>query len=295
MSDTLPTTSLPTAPPPPRDLEPRCETCGYELASVLESAGPSGACPECGTPCWQSGPALRPGTPWQQRIGLTSFWLTIWYTIAKPAELFRVMEASSKRAFSLLLIQTFIAATAFLSPWSGVFVSDPVRQLRFARSFSRIFQIVGAVVAQISLLAIFLSIATLFLGWALRSYARARGWTVPRGTTLSIVAHASVGWTVLAGVVWSLLTAWFVATLIISSSGSASASRLLGQASGWLATSGGRYGLLPIPVVVLGAGGALVARIALTALHSCKFANAPESAPRFEPKHEETQSRENPA
>lgn len=275
MSDTQPSTS------PSWDLAPRCENCGYELASVLESAGPSAACPECGSPCWQSGPALRPGTPWQQRIGLLSFWLTVWYTIARPAQLFRVMEASGKRAFSLLMLQTFIAATAFLSPWSGVFVSDPVRQLRFARSLPRIFQIVGTVIAQISLLALFLAAATFFLGWVLRSYAHARGWHVPRGTTRSIVAHASVGWAVLAGVVWSLLTAWFVATLLISSSGSPSASRMLGTASGWLASSGGRYGLLPIPVVVLGAGGALVARIALSALHSCKFANPPESAPYF--------------
>lgn len=145
------------------------------------------------------------------------------------------------------------------------------------------FQIVGAVVAQIAILALFLVAATLVLGWILRAYGRARGWHTPRGTMLSIVAHASVGWTVLAGVVWSLLTAWFVATLIISSSGSTSAARALGDASGWLATAGGRYGLLPLPAFVFGAGGALVARIGLTALHSCKFANAPQAAPFFDP------------
>lgn len=262
---------------------PRCETCGYELASVLEVSGPAGHCPECGSPCWQSSPALRPGTPWQQRLSLTSFWLTLWLTIARPAALFRAMEATSRRALSLLFLQTTIAAVAFLSPWSGVFVSDPVRQFRFARSFSRMFQIVGAVVAQIAILALFLVAATLVLGWILRAYGRARGWHTPRGTMLSIVAHASVGWTVLAGVVWSLLTAWFVATLIISSSGSTSAARALGDASGWLATAGGRYGLLPLPAFVFGAGGALVARIGLTALHSCKFANAPQAAPFFDP------------
>jgi len=194
------------------------------------------------------------------------------------------MEASSRRASSLLILQTTIAAVAFLSPWSGIFVSDPVRQFRFARSFRRMFQIVGAVVAQIALLAIFLCAATMLLGWLLRSYGRLRGWNTPRGTMLSIIAHASIGWTVLAGVVWSLLTAWFIATLLISSSGSSTASRILGEASGWMSTSGGRYGLLPLPVLVLGAGGALVARIALTALHACKFANPPEAAPFFEAK-----------
>jgi len=278
--------SNPAIPESPPSI-PRCETCGYELRSVLEASGPASKCPECGTPCWQSSPVLRPGTPWQQRLSLTSFWLTLWLTIARPAALFRVMEASSRRAFSLLFLQTTIAAVAFLSPWSGVFVSDPVRQFRFARSFSRMFQIVGSVVAQIAILAIFLAGATLLLGWILRAYGRARGWHTSRGTMLSIIAHASLGWTVLAGVVWSLLTAWFIATLIISSSGSLSAARALGDASGWMATAGGRYGLLPLPAFVFGAGGALVARITLPALHSCKFANPPAAAPAFDSAPEE--------
>jgi len=268
----------------PEDAIPRCEICGYELASVLKASGPAAQCPECGTPCWQSSPALRPGTPWQQKLGLTSFWLTLWFTIARPAALFRAMEASRRRAWSLLILQTTIAAVAFLSPWSGVFVADPVRQFRFARTFLRMFEIVSAVFGEIAILAIFLCAASLLLGWVLRAYGRARGWQTPRGTTLSIVAHASIGWTVLAGVVWSLLTAWFIATLIISSVGSPSAARTLGEASGWMATSGSRYGLLPLPVLVFGAGGALVARIGLSALHSCKFANSPETAACFDPK-----------
>ncbi|MGH7243667.1 MAG: hypothetical protein ACREJD_09650 [Phycisphaerales bacterium] len=218
---------------------------------------------------------------------MTSFALTLWLAIAKPAALFRVMEASGRRAWSLLILQTAVAAVAFLSPWSGVFVSDPVRQFRFARSFSRMFQIVGAVVAQIAILTMFLCVASLLLGLVIHAYGRSRGWKLPRSTIRSIVAHAAIGWTVIAGVVWSLLTAWFIATLIISSSGSPSASRALGDASGWLATAGGRYGLMKLPIIVFGMAGVLVARMALTGLHACKFANGPGVAPLFESKPNE--------
>ncbi|MBX3389978.1 MAG: hypothetical protein KF691_11050 [Phycisphaeraceae bacterium] len=266
----------------PRTAAPRCETCGYELASVLESSGPSAACPECGIPCWQSSPALRPGTPWQQRLRLTSFWLTCWLIASRTAALFRAMEASGRRAWSLLTLQSIIAAIAFLSPWSGVFVADPVRQMQFARSLSRVIQIVGVVIAQILVLAAVLGAASVLLSLLLRAYARARGWHVSRATALSIAAHAALGWTIVAGVVWTLLTAWFITTLIISSTGNPSAARALGDASGWVAAAGGRYGLLPLPILVLGAGGILVSRISLTALHSCRFANSPATLRFFE-------------
>lgn len=266
------------ANPAPQSALPRCETCGYELASVLESSGPAAACPECGTPCWQSSPALRPGTPWQQKFGLTSFWLTCWLTVSRTSALFRAMEASGRRAWSLLFLQSIIAAIAFLSPWSGVFVADPVRQMQFARSFSRMAQIVGAVVVQFVVLAAILAAATLLLSVTLRAYARARGWEISRANALSIAAHAALGWTIVAGVVWSLLTAWFITTLIISSAGNPGAARALGNASGWVAAAGGRYGLLPLPIFVLGAGGILVSRICLNALRSCRFANGPATS-----------------
>ncbi|MBX3379173.1 MAG: hypothetical protein KF805_03700 [Phycisphaeraceae bacterium] len=267
---------------------PRCETCGYELLSVLDSSGPAASCPECGTPSWKSGPALRPGSPWQQRPGLGAFALTLWLIISRPAVLFRAMEATGRHAWSLLVLQSVIAAVAFLSPWSGVLTSDPVRQLRFARTISRMMQIVGAVFIQILVLAACLCAASLILGFLLRSYGRVRGWNPPPGTTRSIAAHAAIGWTVVAGVVWSLLTAWFVATLIVSAAANPSAARALGQASGWLATTGGRYGLLPLPVLIFGAGGILVARIALTGLQACRYANAPDTARFFDPTVRET-------
>lgn len=192
------------------------------------------------------------------------------------------MEASGRRARSLLILQSIIASVAFIAPWSGVFVSDPVRQMQFARSYTRIAQIVGAVAAQIAILAAILAVATLILSMTLRAYARARGWEVSRATMLSIAAHAALGWTIVAGVVWSLLTAWFITTLIVSSAGNPSAARALGDASGWVAAAGGRYGLLPLPMLVFGAGAILVSRICMNALRSCRFANSPRTAPFFE-------------
>lgn len=274
--------STPSPQSVPSPVEPRCEVCGYELASVLESSGPAASCPECGTPAWKSSPALRPGSPWQQRAGPGSFAHTLWLVIARPDALFRAMEASARGAWSLLIVQSAIASVAFLSPWSGVLTSDPVRQLRYARTVSRMLQIVGAVFIQVVVLAICLLVASLLLGLALRWYARARGWNPPAGMIRSITAHAAVGWTVVAGVVWSLLTAWFVVTLITAASANPAAARALGQASGWLATAGGRYGLLPLPLLIFGAGGMLFTRIAITGLQACRYANAPSTSHAFQ-------------
>lgn len=260
---------------------PRCESCGYELGATLDSGGPAAPCPECGTPAWRSSPALRPGSPWQQKPGVGSFFSTLWLTVAKPFTVFRAADVSGRRARSLLIAQCSLASLAFLSPWSGVFVADPVRQLRFARSFTRIAQILGAVGAELLLLTCFLLAATWAMAWTLRGYARARGWNADAATMRTIVAHASIGWTVVAGVVWSMLTAWFIATLIVSSSGSPAAARVLGDASGWLSTAGSRYGLLPLPVLVFGCGGVLVAKMTMNGLSACRFANAPATLGAF--------------
>lgn len=264
------------------ELIPHCEKCGYEIGAILDSAGPESPCPECGQPLIESSPAARRGSPWQRRASLTSLWLTVWQTLRRPVVLFRSLAVTSRSSISLLAIQCIVASVAFISPWSGVFVGDPVRQLRFVRTLSRALQVLSTVVLEILILAAVLALITLILGVLLNGYAKSRGWLLPKGLVRSILAHASIGWTVAASVVWSLLTFWFVATLVIPNVGSSNASRALGEASGWLSTMATRFGFLSLPLLVFGGGAALVARLALIGLKECRFANAPETLPLFE-------------
>ncbi len=277
-SDTVPAIAEPhTTNPASAAL---CETCGYELDDVLRSS-PDAPCPECGLPARASSPANRPGTPWQQQRSPTSLWLSIWQTIARPAKMFRRMEASPRHAASLLIIQSLVASIAFISPWSGVFIADPVRQLRLSRTLTHSARIISVVVIEVLVLAALIAMGSLAIGLALRFYARARSMRPARGTIISIIANAAIGWTVIAGIVWSLLTAWFIATLIIAQMASPDASRALGDASGWIAQNAGRIGIAPAMLVVFGAGAALVTRISLTGLYECRFANPPQTADAF--------------
>ncbi|MBS0191375.1 MAG: hypothetical protein U0573_09950 [Phycisphaerales bacterium] len=270
-----PTPSHPSVPPP------RCENCGYEIGTVLESGGPEARCPECGVLLAESAPARRTGTPWQLRISPASYWLTTWGVIAYPVAIFRLMEASGRRAFSLLFVQCLIAAIAFIAPWSGVFVADPVRQLRFARTWGRIAQIFSTVALEVLVLTALLMLGTVLIGFALGAYGKARSGPMPRGTMRSILAHASVGWLVVAGVVWSLLTAWFIATLLLSSSSWSAGSRALAEFSGWLSTRAAQRGAIMLPLIVFGSGAAIVSRLALVGLTACRAANSPETGRLF--------------
>lgn len=278
------TVDLRTHGPPAAALDspPHCEHCGYEIGTVLESAGPESPCPECGRPLIESSPAARRGSPWQRRASLTSLWVTVWQTLRRPIDLFRSLAVTSRSSNWLLAIQCIVASVAFISPWSGVFVGDPMRQLRFVRTLSRALQVLSTVVLEILILAAALAFITTILGVLLNAYAKSRGWLLPKGMIRSILAHASIGWTVAASVVWSLLTFWFVATLVIPNVGSPNAARALGEASGWLSMMATRFGFLSLPVLVFGGGAALVARLAFIGLKECRFANAPETLALFE-------------
>ncbi len=255
----------------------RCESCGYEIESVLREGG--GRCPECGTELDASRPSRRGGTLWQRRRSPFGYLVTLWRTLGRAPVCFRGLSLSLGGGWSLMVITSLVSATAMLAPWSGVFIADPIRRLRFARTTEHVVRIFAWLAAEIGALALLLGVLSIAITFGLRVVGTSRGWRhTPRTATL-IAAHAAVGWLLVAGLIWMLLTAWFIATLVAARS--EASTRWIGDISGWLATHGGRIGPWTLPGFILTLGGLVVAWLTWVGLRETRFANDPAAEPLF--------------
>ena len=249
----------------------RCESCGYEIESVLREGG--GRCPECGTELDASRPSRRVGTAWQRRRSPFGYLITLWRTLGRAPEYFRGLSLSIGGGWSLMVITSFVSATAMLAPWSGVFIADPIRRLRFARTTEHVIRIFAWLAAEIGALALLLAVLSVAIAFGLRVLATTRGWRHTARTLTLIAAHAAVGWLLVASAIWMLLTAWFIATLVAARS--EASTRWIGDISGWLATHGGRIGPWTLPAFILSMGALVVAWFTWIGLRETRFANDP--------------------
>lgn len=266
-------------------LDIRCESCGYEIESVLrETAGPSPAtsparCPECGTDLQHSRPSHRIGTAWQLRRSPFGYLITLWRTLGRAPEYFRRVSLSRGGGWSLFIVTCFISSTAMLAPWSGVFIADPIRRLRYARTTEHVARIFAWLAGEITALAVLLAVLSIAIAWALRAAGISRGWRHRPHTVTLVAAHAAVGWLLVASAIWMLLTFWFIATFLAARSDSST--RWIGDISGWLATHGGRIGPWTLPGFILALGALVVTWFTAIGLRETRFANDPESEPLF--------------
>lgn len=205
--------------------------------------------------------------------------MTLWRTLGRAPEYFRTVSLSLRGDWSLLIITSLVSATAMLAPWSGVFIADPVRRLRYARSAEHVARIFGLLAAEIGALALAMGLLSIVIASGLRLVGASRGWRHAPQTVRLVAAHAAVGWLVIASMIWMLLTFWFIATLIAARS--ESSTRWIGNISGWIATHGGRIGPWTLPVFILSLGAFAVAWLTWIGLRETRFANDPASEPLF--------------
>lgn len=186
------------------------------------------------------------------------------------------MSPSARGSTSLMVVNSTVAAVALIAPWSGVFIADPVRQIRLADSAAGIAWALGLLAVEVALLAAMLSAGTLAMAWGADRTARQGDAGAPEGTWKSIAAHAAIGWGLVAGVVWSILTIWFMLTVALPRSGPDGGGRALGEISSFLVEQGSRYGLGMLPTLIFGFGTLSVARLVWLGTRACRFANAPQ-------------------
>lgn len=203
----------------------------------------------------------------------------MWRTLGRAPEYFRRVSLSLGGGWSLLVVTSFVSATAMLAPWSGIFIADPIRRLRFARTTEHVVRIFAWLATEIGALAILLALLSLSLAFALRFVGLSRGWRHTPRSVILVAAHAAVGWLLVASAIWMLLTFWFIATLIAARS--TASTRWIGEISGWIATHGGAIGPWTLPLSILSFGAALVAWFTWIGLRETRFANHPSAEPLF--------------
>ncbi len=156
-----------------------CERCGY----VLDGSPRDGPCPECGRPVRDSLPEFRPGTPWQQRRSLKTWWTTNVGMVTRPRQMFEVMRVPTRRQGSPRLTDLSVYNCAgAVAPFAIIATFLSSRRDGFIM-FS---------VGVIALVAL-----TEIEALGLRFIARRRGWRVSWRLARAICAHASIGWAAL--------------------------------------------------------------------------------------------------
>ena len=176
-----------------------CESCGYDLTGLE----PSGTCPECSRPVQRSLPESRPGSPWQRRPGLSSWWLTNQAVIRSPRDAMAGLRIESVRATSLATLNCLVAGAILVAPWLGIPAFDPARA-----AVSRDQGGVGDAAAAFTFVWVFVAqtaaVGAVLLGltWGeyagIRFIAARRGWRLTRAGAWQVCCHATVGWLAVA-------------------------------------------------------------------------------------------------
>ncbi len=243
----------------PAESDLLCESCGYDIASL----SPSGNCPECGSPIGASLPAHRRGSPWQVRPTLTSWALTNYLMLRRPASTFDRIRMDSRGMRSLLWANLVLAAALLASPWIDTLVGFPARNVRNAPVL--IMGVAYAKSASLGVLAVttLLFILTLVEAMGIMFFGRRRGWRITRRIAWQICAHASIGWVLAAAFTLLSLVIW----LNVSYFG----------LSGWVERAGrpAQYLLGSVPAIGFVAGMLVFEVLVYTGMRRCRYANAP--------------------
>ncbi len=167
-----------------------CESCGYDLTGLE----PSGTCPECSRPVGLSLPESRPGSAWQQRPGLASWWRTNATVVFAPRLTMGRLRLESSGCTLLATLNCLVAAAILVSPWLGTPAGDPARAVRGATDAQVAFTYLWVFAAQTAAVGAVL----LFLTWCeyagVRFIAARRGWRLTRAGAWQVCCHATVGW-----------------------------------------------------------------------------------------------------
>ena len=166
-----------------------CESCGYALAGLsLQDR-----CPECGRPAELSDPARRPGSPWQQHVGLGAIARTALGVLASPQGYWDRVIVDRGTGRSLTWVHAGL--TSILAIGVPGYV---------AKAWAPMVVFLPATVALVFLLTTVESLG-------LRFWGRAHGSRVNKDVAWAVCGHASAGWTL--GAVVSVI-AWLAAGLL---------------------------------------------------------------------------------
>ena len=173
---------------------PLCEKCGYDIQG-LEAEG---VCPECSRPIAQSLPQARPGSLWQQRPGLNSWWRTNLEALMHPRRLFGAVRVEPRGSTLLAIINCCIAGFLLIDPWVGALVGDPVRAARTDGFTYYALTYIGTLAAETAAVAAILMLLTWVEYQGVRFIAARRKWRLTRAAAWQVCCHASVGWIIAA-------------------------------------------------------------------------------------------------
>jgi hypothetical protein len=176
-----------------------CERCGYPLESVI----PGAACPECGADAEQSDPARRSGTAWQRNRSVGAFVRTLGSVARHPVRAFdRIDPGRGPRG---LIAANGIAAGSIAGLClAAVLVPDLVAGS--ARSYPGWLPWPGDARLAMTLLLVAIPVVvagavvllSVMEAQGLRMIAWRHGYRFGHRLSLTVVAHAGVGWVVAA-------------------------------------------------------------------------------------------------
>lgn len=242
-----------------------CETCGY----VIDGLPTSGPCSECGRPVADSLPERRTGTAWQRSPGVRSWFITNFAAIFRRRQTFDTLRADNRGWRSLLIVNLIFASLALVAPWAGVLAGDPMRTARNS-GISEYLVAAFAIPIEVLLVALFLYLLTWIEARGIRFFGGRRGWRITAPLSWQICAHASIGWTLAAVLMFAGLAASVPAFALLERLGA------LGR-PGFM-----YFSLRDALGVILGAGGFFIGLLVFETLvyigvRRCRYANPPRT------------------
>ncbi len=161
--------------------EALCETCGYRLCRL----DPQQSCPECGDPIARSDPALRTGLPWQHKMTLGAWIVTVWRLVVEPGVSFRTLIVGGSNRRARIFLASFVVGLSF-----GVYLAFQLHGMPQAWRWA-----VGVAVG--------ISAATYVEAFGVAFFSTRKGWRVPVALAEQVACYASVGWVIaVATLIW---------------------------------------------------------------------------------------------